>query len=187
MNRLPPLSSQSNQSQSFLPGNLLVASPKFGSHPLTSGVILVLEHSPQGAKGVVLNSLENEEVKRWCRRLATQTDKQAVMAQIRAAAESQKETHGTPFTVCMEQPGRSLEDAIEHLGASVRLLVGNVSWKGGQLDREITNGVWMFLPGFSQFLFGDFENLWETCVKCIGESVLLTAPGVQPHGDATWN
>lgn len=182
MNRLP-----TSAVKSPLPGNLLVASPKLASHPLAGAVVLILEHGPEGAKGVVLNSQANEEVRQWCRSLATQEDKGAVIKQLQAAAKTQEETHGTPFTICMEQPGRSMEEMVDQLGTGVRIFVGNVVWEAALLEQELTSGVWMCLPGFPQLLFGEHENLWATCVKCVGEAVVLSAPGVKPVGDVTWN
>ena len=184
MNRLK---NRSESKPSSLRGKLLIASPKFSGHPLVRGVILVLEHSEKGTKGILLNSLENEAVKQWCRSLAAKPDKRAVIEEVQAAAKSQQEQYGTPFTVCMEKPGHSLAEVIDQLGSGVRLFVGHVDWAGGKIEAEIAKGLWMCLPAFPKLLFGDHENLWATCVKCIGESVMLTASGVKPAGDAMWN
>ena len=184
MNRL---SHSAFRTQTNLAGNLLVASPMVNGHSAPEAVVLLLNHRAEGATGVMLNSRENEEVRDWCRSLTNRQDKVAVLEQVKAAAQSQVEQHQTTFTVCMAQPMPSLDEAVNQLGTGVRLLVGQHHWRAGQLEREIATGLWLVLPAAPAFIFGDYENLWRTCVQWAGEQVIASAPGVQPHPLACWN
>lgn len=181
-----------NDPKSLLPGNLLVAAPFGGNDRMSGAVILVLEHSPDGAEGVVLNSQANEAMKSWCRHMSEQPDKQAVFDQLQevasSAAQLAEEGGSLPLTVCMSKPAESMEDMVGELGRGVRIFVGRIVWKAGELEKQTTDGNWMVTPAAPELVFGDHDNLWQTCVRRIGESVLLSAPGVRElAGDALAN
>lgn len=168
--------------KSFLPGNLLIASPAAAEQPMAQAVVLVLEHSPSGAEGVVLNSQANEAMKSWCRQMAQQPDKQAVFEQLQEVASSAAELAATgtslPLTVCMAQPATSVEEMVDQLGRGVRIFIGRVVWQAGELENETLSGNWMITPAAPELVFGDHENLWRACVRRVGEDVLRSAPGV---------
>lgn len=176
-----------NDSKSLLPGNLLVASPLGGNDRMAGAVILVLEHSADGAEGVVLNSQANEAMKSWCRHMSEQPDKQAVFEQLQevasSAAQLAEEGAALPLTVCMSKPAESMEDMVGELGRGVRIFVGRIVWQAGELEKQTRSGNWMVTPAAPELVFGDHDNLWQTCVRRIGESVLLSAPGVQELAD----
>jgi putative transcriptional regulator len=160
----------------------LVASPLGGNERMAGAVILVLEHSADGAEGVVLNSQANEAMKSWCRHMSEQPDKQAVFEQLQevasSAAQLAEEGSALPLTVCMAKPAESMEDMVGELGRGVRIFVGRIVWHAGELEKQTSDGNWMVAPAAPELVFGDYENLWQTCVRRIGESVLLSAPGV---------
>lgn len=166
----------------MLPGNLLVAAPHYDHNSMVRSVILILEHTAEGTTGVVLNSRANEAMKSWCREIATQADKQAVFAQLQDVASSatQSAENGTslPLTVCMQRPAESVEQMVDELGRGVRIFVGRVTWQAGELERQTLDGDWMITPALPELVFGDHENLWQACVRRVGESVLRAAPGV---------
>jgi putative transcriptional regulator len=173
--------------KSVLPGNLLVASPHVANHPLSRSVVLVLEHSPEGAQGVVLNSEANEAMKSWCRQMAEQPDKRAVFEHLQevatSAAELAKSGTSLPFTVCMARPAETVEEMVDQLGRGVRIFIGRVVWNAGQLEAETLGGAWMVTPAHPELVFGDHENLWQTCLRRVGESVLRSSPGVRGFPD----
>ncbi len=166
----------------MLPGNLLVSAPGGEASPLNGRVILILEHSEEGTTGVVLNSHANEAMKSWCRHIAQQEDKEAVYAQLQEVASSaaQMADQGSlpPLTVCMQRPAESMEEMVGELGRGVRIFVGRISWGAGELARQALAGAWMITPGSPELVFGDHENLWATCVRRVGDDVLLSAPGI---------
>jgi putative transcriptional regulator len=169
-------------SKSLLPGNLLIAAPFGGNERMAGAVILVLEHSANGAEGVVLNSQANEAMRSWCRHMSEQPDKQAVFEQLQevasSAAQLAEEGSALPLTVCMSKPAESMEDMVGELGRGVRIFVGRIVWKAGELEKQTADGNWMVTPAAPELVFGDHENLWQTCVRRVGESVLRSAPGV---------
>lgn len=168
--------------KSMLAGNLLVASPWGGNESLTGAVILILEHSPTGAEGIVLNSQANEAMKSWCRTMSEQSDKQAVLEQLQevasTAAQLAEEGSAVPLTVCMSKPAQSMEEVVGQLGRGVRIFVGRIVWQVGELEAQTLAGQWMVAPAIPELVFGDHENLWRACVRRIGENVVRSAPGV---------
>jgi putative transcriptional regulator len=149
---------------------------------MAGAVILILEHSPEGAQGVVLNSQANEAMKSWCRHMSEQSDKQAVFEQLQevasSAAHMAEQGTSLPLTVCMSKPAESMEDMVGELGRGVRIFVGRVTWGAGELEKQATSGNWMITPAEPELVFGDHENLWQTCVHRVGEDVLRSAPGI---------
>jgi putative transcriptional regulator len=168
--------------KSHLPGNLLIAAPLGGNDTMAGAVILVLEHSAEGAQGVVLNSQANEAMKSWCRQMSTQPDKRAVFEQLQEVASSAAHMaeQGTvlPLTVCMSKPAESMEDMVGELGRGVRIFVGRITWQAGELEQQTSAGNWMITPAEPELVFGDHENLWQTCVHRVGEDVVRSALGV---------
>jgi len=174
--------------KSLLPGNLLVASALGGNERMAGAVILILEHSAAGAEGVVLNSQANEAMKSWCRQMSEQPDKQAVFEQLQEVASSASHLaeagSSLPLTVCMAKPASTVEDMVDQLGRGVRIFVGRIVWRAGELENQTLAGNWMITPASPELVFGDHENLWRTCVHQIGESVIRTAPGVSDFPDS---
>jgi putative transcriptional regulator len=149
---------------------------------MAQSVILILEHSAEGAEGVVLNSQANEAMKSWCRQMARQPDKQAVFEQLQEVASSAADlaAAGTslPLTVCMARPADTVEEMVDQLGRGVRIFIGRVTWQAGELENETLDGHWMITPAAPELVFGDYDNLWRTCVRRVGEAVIRSAPGV---------
>jgi len=180
MRDLPPIENP----KSLLPGNLLVAAPAGGNERMSRAVILILEHSTEGAEGVVLNSEANEAMKSWCREMSQQPDKQAVFEHLQEVASSaahlaEEGSSSLPLTVCMAKPAASVEDMVDELGRGVRIFVGRIVWAAGELEKQALAGNWMITPASPELVFGDHENLWKTCIHRIGESVLRTAAGIE--------
>jgi len=171
-----------DENKSLLPGNLLVASPYVPNQPMSRSVVLILEHSTEGAEGVVLNSQANEAMKSWCRQMARQPDKHAVFEQLQEVASSAADLAAAgsslPLTVCMAKPAESVEEMVDQLGRGVRIFIGRVIWQAGELESETVAGNWMITPASSELVFGDHENLWRTCVRRVGEHVLRSSPGI---------
>jgi putative AlgH/UPF0301 family transcriptional regulator len=119
--------------------------------------------------------------------MSEQPDKQAVFEQLQevasSAAQLAEEGSALPLTVCMSKPAESMEDMVGELGRGVRIFVGRIVWQAGELEKQTQAGNWMVTPAAPELVFGDHENLWQTCVRRIGESVLLSAPGVPQLGD----
>jgi len=149
---------------------------------MVGAVILILEHSAEGAEGVVLNSQANEAMKSWCREMSQQPDKQAVFEHLQEVASSAahlaEEGSSLPLTVCMAKPASTVEDMVDELGRGVRIFVGRIVWAAGEIEKQTLAGNWMITPASPELVFGDHENLWKTCIRRIGESVLRTAPGI---------
>ena len=158
-----------------LTGRLLVAQPTLADPNFEHTVVLVLEHTDDGAIGVVLNRPSEFDVNgtlpNWSR-LAThpavvfvggpvvEEGTAICLARARAGAPGHVFKPVLPGvgTLDVHQLPESVGDAIEE----VRLFAGYAGWAGGQLEDEISAGGWFVvdarpLDGFTS----DPGGLWR--------------------------
>ena len=158
-----------------LSGRLLVAQPALTDPNFDHTVVLVLEHSDQGAIGLVLNRPSDFDVNaalpNWAR-LAThpavvfvggpvvEEGTAICLARARGAAPADMFKPVIPGvgTLDVKQLPGSVGEAIEE----VRLFAGYAGWAGGQLEGEIEAGGWFVvdarpLDGFT----ADPAGLWQ--------------------------
>ena len=158
-----------------LTGRLLVAQPALRDPNFDHTVVLVLEHTDEGAIGVVLNRPSEFDVDgalpNWAS-LATHPavvfvggpvlEEGAAICLARARgpvpADLFKPVLLGVGTLNVDQPPGSAGEAIEE----VRLYAGYAGWSGGQLEGEIEAGGWFVvdarpLDGFST----DPAGLWR--------------------------
>lgn len=169
--------------ENSLAGNLIVSAPQMPDMAMHHGVVLILGESNEGTQGVLLNSPLNEAMRNWCRQTTAPVDQQQVVEQIQAIAQSagaEINAQEVPVTICMaENPAKFEEQGLLDVGHGVRILLGRITWKPGELESQLRSGAWMSLPAMKDLVFGDHENLWGTCVKRIGELVIAELPGVE--------
>lgn len=135
-------------------GRLLVSSPSMSDGNFDRTVVFMLEHSPEGALGVVLNRPTpvgvGEAVPQWEHLtlepgvvfLGGPVAPGSVLALARAAARSETAT----FTPVLGRVGvldisgepQDLDTRIEGL----RLFTGYSGWGAGQLEHELAGGAW---------------------------------------------
>ena len=158
-----------------LTGRLLVAQPALRDPNFDHTVVLVLQHSDEGAIGVVLNRPSEFDVDGalpgWADLAAlpavvfvggpvVEEGAAICLARARgpAPAELFKPVLPGVGTLNVDQPPGSLGEAIEE----VRLFAGYAGWSGGQLESEIEAGGWFVvdarpLDGFTT----DPGGLWQ--------------------------
>lgn len=180
-----------------LQGNLLAAAPHIAGVPQARAVVLVLGHSAQGATGVVLNHPLNETLHRSIGEMLSHGQTPALLHSLFQPAASQGEAQPSPLpqikvgdTVAVPF-GVLVAPATEETGGHglmVRVMVGQVHWSPGQLEKELAAGVWLAAPSSPALVFGQHENLWQSVVRHVGDQTYSAALGVerQPF-DPQWN
>jgi putative transcriptional regulator len=172
-----------------LKGHLLIASPSLLAPFFTHTVILMLEHSEEGALGVVLNRPTS----------ATITD---IAEQIFGESfEWDKTIHlggpvPGPLMVIHGDEGLADQEVLAGVYSSIdaakvqevlrqkadpSLVVANYSgWGPGQLEGEFGVDSWLTLPATVEHIFWDgATDLWEVVVKAVNTKKLSEFLGIR--------
>ena len=162
-----------------LKGRLLVATPALGDPNFDHTVVLILEHSDDGALGIVLNRPTeadlSEALPAW-HRLATEpavlfvggpVAPDAAIGLGRAwpgehGAEGYEPLFGSLGTVDLTVDPDQLVSAIQ----GVRVFVGYAGWGEGQLEGEIEAGAWFVVDATpDDVLSSRPHDLWQSVLK----------------------
>ena len=160
-------------------GNLLVATPDLEDPNFARTVVLVLEHSPEGAVGVVLNRPSptplGEGMAR-CVPLAASpaqifvggpVEADAAIGLGRAVPGSEREPGAQPLFGSILTVDLGSDPAL--VGAdldAVRVFAGYAGWGPGQLDDEVLADVWFVLERTDADVFTKTpERLWREVLR----------------------
>lgn len=156
-------------------GRLLVATPLIGDPTFERTVVLLLEHTPDGAFGVVLNRpsevAAHVVVPEWSERVVGPdvvfvggpVRQEAVMGLVRlpgSGSEGIEPLVGDLGCVDLHRPPQV------DLELAVRLYAGSAGWAPGQLDDELREGAWWPVDAVEGDVFtGDPDDLWATTLR----------------------
>jgi putative transcriptional regulator len=166
-----------------LRGQLLIAAPSLFDY-FRRSVILVLEHSDDGAMGVVLNRRSETPVAEAVPALAALPGaEEAVyvggpvapgsvlaLGEFEDPSEAGTRLTGSLGTLDPDRPSISLQ--------RLRVYAGYAGWAPGQLDEELEQGAWIVEPADEDDPFTD-GDIWSEALrrKGGGYSLLATMPG----------
>jgi putative transcriptional regulator len=162
-----------------LRGQLLIAAPSLQDY-FRRAVVLVLEHTPDGAMGVVLNRAAEVRVADVVPALAELPDSdQLVRLGGPVAPESvvalgdfdQPEEAGTTV---LDSLGTLDPDAPNESLRRLRVYAGYAGWGPGQLDGELEQDAWIVVGAEVDDPFGE-ADLWFEAVARKGGSYRLLA------------
>lgn len=167
-----------------LTGHLLVASPHLLDPNFLRAVILLIQHTEEGAFGVVLNHpAENTVNEIWeevsegvCQSRQHVNLGGPVSGPLIAlhTDESLAEMEVLPGLYFAAQRDH-LEKLVAEEDHAFRLFVGHSGWGGGQLENELKEGSWLTTPASVDYVFYDEADLWKKVTHKIGESILISA------------
>jgi putative transcriptional regulator len=164
-------------------GKLLVASPSLADSNFERTVTLVVEHSEEGAYGVMLNCPSQETVKEvWrksvgspcdisspvyiggpCEGFLTAVHTVESLSNIEVAAD----IHYT------QEPDK-IKQLVSQPPSLIRFFVGFSGWDTGQLEAEMREESWLTAAATTELVFGDAQVLWTILVKqLVGKDLLL--------------
>lgn len=162
-----------------LAGRLLVATPVIGDPNFERTVVLILEHGPSGALGLVLNRPTEigvaDPLPAWAPWVATP---EVVFAggpveqhQAVALAELSPGAHEDGFDPVLGQVGTI--DLSREPGASVRwvrVFAGYAGWGPGQLEGELGVGAWFVVAAEpADVCSASPATLWEAVLRRQGQ------------------
>jgi putative transcriptional regulator len=164
-----------------LQGQLLIASPHLLDPNFVKTVVLLIQHTEQGALGVVLNRPTSKRLKElWKEVSGAACDSEDPVCLGGPVSGPLMAVHTNQFFAELEVlPGVFFAARREHLdglvlqqGDPLKVFFGHAGWGPGQLDREIDAGGWMILPATAEYIFYPGEDLWEQVSKRAARSTL---------------
>lgn len=164
-----------------LQGQLLIASPQLLDPNFVKTVVLLIQHSDQGALGVVLNRPTSKKVRELWKEVGDapcNSDEPVCLGG--PVSGPLMAVHTNQFFAEIEiLPGVFFAARRKHLDALVlqeddplKIFFGHAGWGPGQLDNEIRAGGWRTLPATAEYIFYDGQDLWEKVFKQVARSTL---------------
>jgi putative transcriptional regulator len=154
-------------------GVLLVATPPLVDPNFDRTVVLLLEHGPAGAVGVVLNRPSQvavaEAVPGWELLVAepAQVFAGGPVGEDAAIAlgSARRPDAGAGWSPLVGEVGTIdlHRDPYDVLGdiAAVRIFAGYAGWGAGQLERELADNAWVVVDAEPDDVLGPAEDLWR--------------------------
>jgi len=150
-------------------GHFLVAAPHQLDPHFAGTVILVVEHSDDGAFGVILNCPREQSgcirQQHSSRRLSTVAQLHfggpvtgPLMAVHTKASLGERQLLPGVFFSGKEKNVLTLMRQAEQ---PCKIFIGYAGWGPGQLDFEVEQGIWRVAPATAEQIFSDSDDLWE--------------------------
>jgi putative transcriptional regulator len=165
-----------------LRGQLLIAAPSLFDY-FRRTVVLVLEHSPEGAVGVVLNHESQTRVAEAVPALAALARADELVrvggpvSPESVVALGEFDDVGEAGTVVVGSLGTLDPDAENESLLRLRVYAGYAGWAAGQLDDELEQEAWLVMPAQPGDPFQD-GDIWSEALrrKGGGYRLLSTMP-----------
>jgi putative transcriptional regulator len=172
-----------------LAGDLLVAAPALVDPNFRRAVVLLIEHEPEGAVGVILNRPIDHEAReavpalepilpaseRLHRGGPVETEAAIALAEYRDLAVGPGAIVGPIGVLAAPLDGESLVDEV----ARARVYLGYSGWGPGQLEAELAEEAWFVTAAEPGDVFGeDADGLWAAVLGRMGGpyAVVATMP-----------
>ncbi len=170
--------------------------PQLGDPSFHRSVVLVLQHSGEGARGLVLNRLTRvtlEDVARGqsitvaprlCRQLVYAggpvDPQRGLILHDRAALLEKRQLAPGLF---LSETVDALQELLAGGSGVLRFFLGYAGWGPQQLERELKQGTWLFTEGNPErALHGDAETLWEEVLRQMGvDPAMLQSPAMREN------
>ena len=167
-------------------GQLLIARPTLRDPNFWRTVVLVVEHSEEGALGLVLNRPSESKVSEAVPQLAELVDSDAevlvggpvgqsaviVLADFEDPDEAAMIAFDSVGVLGGNTPPGHLGDGLRR----ARVFAGHSGWGPGQLDGELERGDWILEPARHDDAFADDPGeLWSDVLSRKGGSYALVA------------
>ncbi len=164
-----------------LEGRLLVASPQLLDPNFVKTVLLMIQHNKEGAFGLVLNRPISKTVQELWREVGSSPCNSTQPVYFGGPVPGPlMALHGKrQFAEVELMAGVFFAAKKPHLDAlalddlpGCKMFVGHAGWGPGQLENEIDQGAWRSMVATAEHVFSRQDNLWETALREIGQTVL---------------
>ena len=171
-----------------LQGHFLVASNDLLDANFLRTVVLIVQHGPDGALGLVLNRQTPTNLQQvWeqvgdspCARndllsLGGPVSGPLMAVHTLASASDIEIIAGLYFTTGAE----SLRELATQPEPSARFFIGHAGWGPGQLEGELESGSWLTGPATIDTVFSAADDLWLRVTKQLVGSSLISALNIK--------
>jgi putative transcriptional regulator len=165
----------------FLTGQFLVASPHLLDPNFVKTVVLLVQHTKEGALGVVINRPIDKNVQDLWREIGGGPCLSQQPVYLGGPVPGPlMAVHGLAEAAELEiLPGiyfsaskQNLDQLVAQTDRPYKIFIGNAGWGAGQLENEIEEGAWLSSPATPDSLFRESDDLWSLVSRHIGRTVL---------------
>jgi putative transcriptional regulator len=183
------LAQPSPQLDLLAPGMFLVAAKQLGDPNFSQTVVLLVEHGPSGAMGLVVNRPSEVRVARIFPTLPEKAGAASLFVGgpvNRAGAMALRRSKTKPADrvaivddIYLVTDKDELERNLRSAGTeTVRVFLGYSGWAAGQLEREISLGAWHVLPATAAQVFDDdMTTLWRRLIGRANSRIAMRRQG----------
>ena len=157
-----------------LQGHLLVAAPKLTDPDLAKTVVLLIQHSPEQAFGLVVNRPRDTSVKQlWQQEFKKACDCRQpvnsggpvpgpIMAVHGCEALAEiKVLRGVYYSIKKQ----GLHKLVRQPDCPLKIFDSHAGWGPGQLEEQLEGELWQVISATSETVFGTDPKLWERLVE----------------------
>jgi putative transcriptional regulator len=168
-----------------LAGKLLIASPFLGDGNFNKSVVLIIQHSAEGAFGLVLNRPTEHRLDEVWLSVANEVCETDAVIHYGGPVEGPLmalhtrrscSEHGVVPGVHFAASKEKLHDLLRLADDdnSYRVFSGYSGWGESQLESELEEGAWFTHPASRRHVFADDRvDLWKMVAQEIGNEVVL--------------
>ena len=163
-----------------LQGQLLIASPKLFDPNFFRSVVLLVQHTENGALGLVLNRpLEMTIANAWeqvselpCEATGFlhqggPCDGPLMVLHTDASIPEMPVISDVFFTTDRD----AIQQLVTQNHSQMKFFVGYAGWSPGQLESELEDGGWLMISGENKHIFETDEDLWPTLMREISDAM----------------
>ena len=163
-------------------GELLIAVPELPDANFFRSVVLVLQHTEEGASGVVLNRPSDVTVSKVWDEISEELCSSNLPVNVGGPVEGPLIGLHSSLALGEVQilPGLLMSLRRENLNQLVmqkthafRIYSGYAGWGRGQLDSEIERGGWLTMPAEYEHVFASPDVLWKNVCEHVGHNIML--------------
>jgi len=163
-------------------GKLLIASGRLGDPNFFRSVVLMVQHSEEGALGLILNRPLEATVKEACQEFLEEPcenedslfrggpcEGPLMVVHREESAKDQDILPGVYFTT----ERYKIASLLRGPSHDVRFFVGYAGWAAGQLESEMESDSWIVCPADAAHIFQSNETLWAKLMvqQSLGEQI----------------
>jgi putative transcriptional regulator len=171
-----------------LEGQLLVAAPQLMDPNFARALVLLIQHSQEGALGVVVNRPLQKTIQELWREVGSAPCHSRLPVYLGGPVPGPlMSLHTRPALAEAEPvPGVFFAAKKQHLDELVldeeptyKVFVGHAGWGAGQLENELHQGAWRTMAATAEQVFSTDDSLWETVFRELGHTLLKSIINVK--------
>lgn len=166
-------------------GKLLIAIPELPDSNFFRTVVFVIEHSDEGAMGVILNRPTNVKLSELWEKLQFETKVASDDAvHLGGPVEGPVLALHDQFrisdievidSVFMSMASERLNELVTEEKVQMKVFSGYSGWGPGQLDMEIESGGWLLMDAHSKDIFDSSDTMWKRVCEQFGQDIMFSS------------